>query len=216
MKYLFYIAAAVLIAGCGPSSKITSSWKSETVQARKYNKILVLGITREQDRSIQEAMENHLAGDLRMMGYTVVSALQQYGPKAFEKMEEGAVIDKLKNTGVDAILTIVLLDKQKEKRFVHGTVAYYYSSRYNRFWDYRGFLYQRIYEPGYYVTDTRYFWESNLYDMANQQLVYSVQTQSFDPSSTESMGHEYGQLIVKNMTKEKVLADTSSKGYKAF
>ena len=68
-----------------------------------------------------------------------------------------------------------------------------YGYYYNRFWGYRTVLSRRIYEPGYYITDTKYFWESNLYDMSTQKLVYSVQTQSFDPANSESMGHEYGQ-----------------------
>ena len=53
----------------------------------------------------------------------------------------------------------------------------------------------RVYQPGYYVNDTRYFWESNLYELKTGQLLYSIQTQSFDPSSTESMAHEYGEKI---------------------
>ena len=41
--------------------------------------------------------------------------------------------------------------------------------------------------------------------MSTQKLVYSVQTQSFDPANSESMGHEYGLMIVKNMVKQNVL-----------
>jgi hypothetical protein len=45
--------------------------------------------------------------------------------------------------------------------------------------------------------------------MDSKQLVYSVQTQSFDPSSSEILAHEYGKLIVSNMVKNKVLTQTS-------
>ncbi len=77
---------------------------------------------------------------------------------------------------------------------------------YNRFWPYYGTLNYRIYEPGYYVTDTRYFWESNVYDVSTQSLLYSVQTKSFDPATSESLGHEYGKLIIKAITDNAVLA----------
>ena len=195
----------LLAAGC-TTSKITTSWKAENTIPQKYNKILVLGLIREADRTLQENMENHFVGDLKELGYNVVSSLKEYGPKAFDKMDEEAAISKLKNSGVDAVITIVLLDKKKERKYVLANIYYspygYYS---NRFWGYRSTLYHRIYEPGYYVTDTKYFWESNLYDMSTQKLVYSVQTQSFDPANSESMGHEYGQMIVKNMIKQNVL-----------
>lgn len=167
---------------------------------------MVLGLIREKDRAIQEKMENHLVGDLQLLGYNAVSSLKEYGPKAFEGMTEQEAINKLKSSGVDAVITIVLLDKQKERYYVPGRLYYSpYGYYYNRFWGYRGTLYQRIYEPGYYVTDTKYFWESNLYDMKTQELVYSVQTESFDPVNTESQAHEYGKMIVKDMMKKKVV-----------
>ena len=42
--------------------------------------------------------------------------------------------------------------------------------------------------------------------MGTKDLLYSVQTESFDPNSSESLGHEYGKLIVENMVKKNALA----------
>lgn len=207
----------LLIAGGCTTSKITSSWKAENTTPQKYNKIMVLGLIREADRTIQENMENHFVNDLKGLGYNATSSLQEYGPKAFDKMDEEAAVAKLKNSGVDAVMTIVLLDKEKERRYVAGSIYYSpYGYYYNRFWGYRTALYRRIYEPGYYITDTKYFWESNLYDMNTQKLVYSVQTQSFDPANSESLAHEYGQMIVKNMVSQNVLQDLKNAPLKGF
>jgi hypothetical protein len=207
MKTLIYILLVpfLVMSGC-TSSKITTSWKAENKPFEKFNKVMVLGLIRENDRALQEKMENHLVGDLQLLGYTAVSSLKEYGPKAFEGMTEQEAISKIRISGVDAVLTIVLLDKQKERYYVPGQMYYSpYGYYYNRFWGYRGTLYNRIYEPGYYVIDTKYFWESNLYDMKTQELIYSVQTQSFDPVNTESQAHEYGKMIVKDMVKQKVV-----------
>ena len=206
----------LIAVGC-TTSRITSSWKAEKTNPQKYNKIMVLGLIREADRSLQEKMENHLVSDLSELGYTAVSSLKEYGPKVFDNMDEAAAISKLKNSEIDAVITIVLLDKEKERKYIPGNMYYSpYNYYYNRFWGYRTALYNRIYEPGYYITNTRYFWESNLYDMSTQKLVYSVQTQSFDPANSESMGHEYGQLIVKNMVKLKVLPNQLTLPSKPF
>jgi len=200
------VALILIVCGCA-TSKITSSWKAKDAVPHKYNKILVLGLIRTADRTIKEHMENHMVGDLRALGYQAVSSAQEYGPKAFDNMDEQAAISKIKNDGVDAIITIVMLDKEKEKSYVPGHIYYYspYSYYYNHFWGYHTAIYRRIYEPGYYVMNTRYFWESNLYEMDTQQLVYSVQTQSFNPSDSDNLGHEYGQLIINDMKKQKVL-----------
>jgi hypothetical protein len=208
IKY-FSIILMLLLLSCS-TSRITSTWKAQNVQSKKYNKILVLGLIRESDRSIREKMEQHLLGDLKERGYNAICACEEFGPKAFENMTEKEAISKLANSGIDAVLTIVLLDKTKEKYYVPGRVSYSpYYNYHNRFWGYYTTMYDRIYSPGYYEVSTKYFWESNLYDMDSKQLVYSVQTQSFDPSSSEILAHEYGKLIVSNMVKNKVLTQTS-------
>lgn len=211
MKQLYFIGLILMVmsAGCN-TSKITNSWKSDKITDYKFKNILVLGLIRESDRSIQRNMENHLVEDLLQRGYKAESALTEYGPKAFDKMDEEAAIGKIKNTGVDAVITIVLLDKKKERKYIPGNIFFSpYGYYYNHFWGYRSALYNRIYEPGYYVTDTKYFWESNVYDMSTQKLVYSVQTESFDPSSTEKMGHEYGQIIIKDLIRNEVLSNSN-------
>jgi hypothetical protein len=206
MKNIKGITFALLLLAVGCStSKITSSWKAQSITPKKYNKILVLGLIRDADRRIQERMEQHFIGDLTDMGYTAISALQEYGPKAFDSLNEKAALAKIKNSGADAVVTIVLLNKQKERKYVPAR-AYFEGD----FLGYYGYQHRRIYEPGYYVTDTKYFWESNFYDMSNQALLYSVQTQSFSPENTESMGHEYGKIIVKNMVKQKILQPKTS------
>lgn len=208
-KLLFLVATLLLAAGCGPSSKITSSWTPAGIQPRDFRKVMVVGIIRDSDRSLREKMEQHLLSELRGMGYEAVCSCDEYGPKAFENMGEQEVIAKLRGSGVDAVMTVVLLDKQRERYYVPGRVNYTpYMVYYNRFWHYSRTVYGRIYTEGYYADDTRYFWETNLYDLnAPEQLLYSAQSQSFDPSSSETLGHEYGQMIVKDLVKHQVLYD---------
>jgi len=195
----------LLMAGCS-SSRITHSWKNDNISARRFNTILVLGLIRDADVGLREKMENHLVGDLRALGYEATSSLQRYGPKYFRTMTEENVADTLKQSGFDAVLTIVLLDKTKERYYVPGRVSYSpYSFYQERFWGYYTTMYDRIYMPGYFATSTRYFWESNLYDVPSKALLYSVQTESFEPASSEAMGHEYGRIIVKDMTAKNIL-----------
>lgn len=200
------LLASLFVTACS-TTKITSSWKAANLQPKKYNKILVLGLIKDSDRSLQEKMEMHLADDLKSKGYNAVGSLQEFGPKAFANLTEAEAITRLKQSNIEAVVTIVLLDKQKERNYVPGRIYYSpYVMYYNRFWPYYGTLNYRIYEPGYYVTDTRYFWESNVYDVSTQSLLYSVQTKSFDPATSESLGHEYGKLIIKAITDNAVLA----------
>lgn len=187
------------LTGC-VSSRITSQWKSPEHPAVTARRVLVMAIVRRDDRSVRETMERHLTDDLRARGFEAESSWDVYGPKAFDRMSEEEALAGLRTNGYDAVLTIVLLNKDRERSYYPGN--FYFSPfiyYYNNFWGYQMMMMNRVYQPGYYVTSTRYFWESNLYDMRNQQLVYSVQTRTFDPSSSESMAHEYGRMIAGQM-----------------
>lgn len=217
MKHLFTLAAIslLLLAGCGTTSQITSSWNANDVQQKKYKKIVVLGLIRDADRTTREKMEQHIVGDLKELGYDAVCSCDEYNPKAFEGMSEKQAIDKLRNSGVDAVLTVTLLDKEKEKYYVSGRNNYYPGNiYYNHFYGYYRTMYQRVYSEGYYVTNTKYFWESNFYDLESNQLLYSAQSQSFDPASTESLSHEYGQMIIKDMVKRSVISNQKNPALK--
>jgi len=211
MKNIKWIVAVFLLIASGCStSKLTGTWKADNVVAKHYNKILVLGLINEPDRTLREKMEEHIMGDLKALGYTAVCSCDEFNPKAFENMSEKEALDKLGNSGIDAVLTVVLLDKAKEKYYVPGRIRYSpYTIYRDHFWGYYRTMYQRVYTPGYYVESTKYFWESNFYEMGNRQLIYSAQSQSFDPVSAQSMGHEYGKMIVKEMVKQNVLKQES-------
>ena len=207
---------AILFLGCS-SSKITSSWKSDSETPAKFNKILVVGLMVEPDRTLREKMELHLVNDLLNHGIYAVSAENEFGPKAFEKLNEKEALQKLEKSGFDAVLTIVLLNKTKEKYYTPGYINNTpYRLHQDQFWNYYLLMRDRIYTEGYYSETTKYFWESNLFNISGKKLLYSVQTQSFDPASAESLAHEYGLLIIGDIVKKEILGNPENPVQKAF
>lgn len=206
MKKNLFVTAVITITLFSCSAlKITHEWKADqTANASGYRKILVLALIPEKDRRIQQNMEDHVAGDLTDLGYEATTSLKEFGPKAFDGMDTLTALTLLQNKGIDAVITVVLLNKTKERQYVPAQMNYAYGSITN-FWEYRAGLYNRILQPGYYVTNTSYFWESNFFTLKDKKLQYSVQTKSFDPKNAWSMGHEYGHTIVAAMLKKKVL-----------
>jgi hypothetical protein len=201
VKKLFYTSIICIIILIVPSCRttyITSSWKANRVFPVKQDKILVLGLIRDADRNLQQKMEDHMAGDLRDKGYNAVTSLSEFGPKAFENLTEKEAIARLKFLDIDAVVTIVLLDKKQESIYIQNGPPQHVN-----FWNYYGRMYQRIYSKGYWVTDTKFYWESNFYELERGDLLYSVQTQSFSPGNTNALAHEYGQLIIKDMVQNK-------------
>ncbi len=214
---IFFLIAGctALVVACSSASRITSSWTPRPVTPVLFKKVIVLGLIHDRDRTLRDHMEQSLADQLRARGQQAVCACELYGPKEFDRLSEKEALGKLSDSGIDGVLTIVLLDKQRERYYVPGQIQYTpYGFYYDRFWGYSRTLYGRIYSPGYYTTNTRYFWESNLYDLSDGKLVYSAQSQSFDPTSADKLGNEYGKLIVDDMVSKGVIliSSTPSKG----
>lgn len=204
MKYKSFIVAVFLvIMGCSSSEVIISSWKAENVQPKRYTKIVVLAIIKEAPR-IREKMEEHFVGDLRDIGYNAATSISAFGSSTFIPVREDSVFNYIKNTGADAVVTIVLLDKTKEQRYI--TARMKYGPVTDQFENYYSSMQNRVSNTGYFETDTKYFWESNFYDVATRQLVYSADIPTFLPSSSEIIDpHQYGRLIVVDMVNKKVL-----------
>lgn len=204
MKIIFPVVLC-LIAACS-STRITHSWKANDLSTTRFRNILVVALNGENDVRIRERMEDHLVGDLKTAGYHAITSTREFGPKAFYDMSDEEMISKLQHRDIDAVLTIVLLDKSKERYYIPGRVYYSPYVIYQRhFPGYYTTMYRRIHTPGYYTVNTRYFWESNFYDISTKQLLYSAQTESFDQASTDQLAHEYGNIIVNDMMKNKVL-----------
>jgi hypothetical protein len=152
-----------------------------------------------QDSSLCRKMEQSFADDLKKLGYNAISSIAAYGQHAYDDIKEEETFKLLYKRGISAVITIELLSKVKEK---------YEQPQWMQndfFQNYYAPLHQRVYSPVYYLVQTNYLWESNLYDMNGFRIAYSVQSQSFEPGSAKSLATEYGQMIINDMLKRGVL-----------
>jgi len=205
MKKMLWVLCSAVLFSC-QTSKITATWTDKNVSPKKYIKILVIGVLKDDDRELQSKMEKHLAGDLNDLGYSAFAASDVFPLGTFVKGDTAKAIEALNSKGFDAVLTVVLLNKEKEKHYVPGRVMYTpYAPYHDRLDLYYYTMYDRIQTEGYYETATKIFWESNFYDRESRKMIYSSQTESFDLGSKESLAHYYGVLLANNLVKSKVL-----------
>ncbi len=205
MKKIFFTSLLALLVSCQPS-KITQSWAAREAKPNQYKKILVLGVLTDNDNELQTKMENHLADDLREMGYLAVAANKVFPAGTFAKGDIAKAVTALEGKGFDAILTIVLLDKNKDKYYVPGRITDYSDyERYGGFHRYFNTVAERIYAPGYFGEETKYIWENNFYDLGSRQMIYSAHSRSFDYTSKTTLAHTYGLLMAQSLVKKKIL-----------
>jgi hypothetical protein len=206
LKLITTVLAGAFFISCS-NTKIVSSWKAENTVTKPYHNIMIWGILTEKDSALRRNMEAHLMNDLIDKGYHAVSSMEVYGAKAFTKQPEKEIVDEFRNTGVDAVVTIVLLSKEKEDIYMPARTAEQPARSFDQFDKYYTDIFDRIYSPGYYSSTTRYLWEVNFFEVDAKKQIYSVRTKSFDPSSAESLAHANGVMILKDMLRKKLIVD---------
>lgn len=205
MKKILFFSLLSLLISCQPS-KITQSWAAKEAQPRQYKKILVLGVLTDNDNELQVKIEDHLAGDLKDLGYNAIAANKIFPPGTFVKGDTARGKAAIEGKGFDGVLTVVLLDKKKEPYYVPGKITdRTYYIRYGRFDRYLNEISEVIYTPGYYGVDTRYIWENNFYDLYSRQVIYSARSSTFDIASKTTLAHTYGQLMAQSLINKKIL-----------
>jgi hypothetical protein len=204
----------LLGTGCtGPG--MVNSWTRPGLVNKPYKKILILGLINEPDRSVREKIETHLAGDLRALGYAALCACEEFQPNTFYGLTEAQMLAQMEENSFDAVMTVVLLSKEKERRPRSGQYSNNVPGYSRQLWSYYHQVYDMGYEADRYLETTSYVWETNLYDLEDHGQVYSAQTRSFDPESVNTMAHQFSLLIIKDMLRKNILAD-QSKTLKAF
>lgn len=200
-----------LMTGCS-SSKITSSnWKDgQEVTPVRFNKILVVGLFDENNFAMRKQMEEELVDKLKGEGYNAVASYTIAPDRSFKGITQEKALRTIKDKSIDGVMTIGLVDKTIEKRYVNDPAYRSYGYYPYRMPYYTGrFFYRPYYAPGfrsgYYETNTNYSFETNLYNVKDRSEVYSIQTESFDPSTIGRMAYDYSVSVIKNLKKNKVL-----------
>lgn len=206
VMFTLAILAAIMVTSCSPTVKITGNWMNPDLAGKKkYEKIFLFAIG--SDMGAKQTVENAQAKAAAAEGVKTVKSTEVFGPNFLaNRPTKEDVIAKIKETGCDAVFTSALVDVKSETRYVPGTTTYApYYGYYGSFGGYYGGMGAYMYEPGYYTEDKTYFIESNLYDLATEQIVWSVQSEAYNPSNIENFARTYSAVLVEKLQKEGIL-----------
>lgn len=205
LKILLILLTPLLIIGCGPSTVITATWKSPASATKKYNRIMVAALT--SNTIAKETVENEIAMVLSNSA-TVLKSITEFPPDITNSDTNKVIIlNKVKDTNVDAILTVSLINKETESRYIPGRSPYdpLGYSYYNSFWGYYSYIYPFAYNQGYYIQERTYFIETNLYDVETEKLVWSAQSKTYNPEDLKTFSKEFANIIVSRLKKDGIL-----------
>lgn len=187
----------LIIAGCA-APKVINSWKAENLATAGFKKIIVIALLPPVQNHARVNLENELVKHLNGLGYNACAA-NVNGP-ALPGTDEQAAIAKLRDSGFDAALTIVLTDKKSERKYVPDNLYYPpYGDYYSRFEIYRNDLFNQAYKPGYYVIDTDFLWRTSLFDLKANKLIYYIKIYSVTGLNSKKLAAAYATMVINNL-----------------
>lgn len=204
------IAASTLITACGPSTSITGSWKDPSLQPGQggVKTIFISALTG--NMTARTKLESSIAAEAEKRGFRTIQSTALF-PQTFTKENapsKDVILDKIRAQGADAIMTVALVDQEKETRYVPGTTTYMPMSYgyYGGFGRYYGAMGPMMYDPGYYTTDKNYYIETNLYRVADEKLVWSAQSKTVNPNGLDDFTSGYLKALGKRLEADGLLA----------
>jgi hypothetical protein len=201
-----------LLISCGPTQKITSSWINPEIKERpKYTKIFIMALA--QNQSYKATIEQDLAYAANAKKLQVIKSSEFFQPNFTSSgsntpVDKEVILKKVREAGCDVIMTVALVDKKSETRYVPGTTTYSPYMGYGGmgaygFGGYYGYAYPSMYStPGYYTEDKTYFMQANLFDAASEKLIWAAQSEAYDPTKISTFSKDYADLLVERLNRD--------------
>jgi hypothetical protein len=197
-------------ASCSSSTRITGSWVNPEAKGRPANNKSVFIASLSRNMEVRTKLENALASEAAKRNIRAIKSTDQFTPEFYQQVPtKEQLLSKIKQSGADAILTVSLINKESETRYVPGSARYAPIPGfrwYGGFYSYYNYWYPQLYDPGYYVTDKTYFLETNLYDVNTEQLIWSAQSETVNPGSIDNFVKDYPKKLVARMVKDGLLS----------
>ena len=178
------------------------------MKEKAYKNIYIMGLFN--NPTVSAIQEYELAMEANSRRYKTHRNREEF-PYIFDDPAQGRelLLKKVKSLGCDAIFITTLKDVHSESYYVStssigvGVGGYYpYNGYASNFNSYYSSYYTETSLSGYYQTDKLYFIESNLYDANTYELLWSVQSQSYNPSDIETVSKDYCNELFRELEKE--------------
>jgi hypothetical protein len=210
MKNVHLLMLILLLGGCSANRTVTN-WKTQHIAPSAYHRIMVVAILPDEDSLVRDNIETSFSTALSNLGYNTVTALSEFGRTGLRDLGEDETYIKVRDRGIDAVVTVALVNKTREISNVPAAAHNYRNNFYfNRIFQYKDNLTQ----PGTNTRNEQYYWECLLFDISKLEASIAVQTIPSSKPAQLKMGNDLARRLIRKMAKEKTLK--KQKPLKAF
>lgn len=211
-KILFYSILLSLVMGCASSQKVTYSYlNKEAIPEKPYEKLFVAVLTK--DMEMKKTVENSFKSLIANNGNEAVVSHELFAPnfEAYSNISREEMLQRIIDAGCDGIITFTMLDVLEKDRYEPGIVGGMPFGYYGSFFGYYSHRFPTVYSPGYYTTDKTYLFETNIYDVQNESIVWSAQSKAYNPSDYDKWFKGYIKMLRQKMIEDGLIPSDSKK-----
>ena len=206
---LIMVGVMALCYGCSPNTTITGSWINPSAKGKPVSGKSVFIASLSRSIEVRNTLEDALAKAATERNIPAVKSTSYFTPDFYQTTpSRELLLSRIAKTGAGTIMTVALIDKESETRYVPGSAGYapFPNYRwYGGFYSYYNYWRGTFYEPGYYVTDKTYFMETNIYDAKTDELIWSAQSQTVNPGTIQRFAKEYPKILIERMISDGLL-----------
>ena len=197
---LILLVSAALLAACGTVTKIPNAWRNPAHEGVPYQKIFVIGVG-ENDTN-RRLFEDQFAAALSGKGGV---ASPSYGALPHsQRLTEAQIREAIRGGSFDGVVVTRLLGVEEKTEYVPPR-TYTVPRHYGGYYGYYGSSWDVVHEPGYTQTHTIVRLETNLYDVGSSELVWSGQSETFNPGSLKDIIDSVTKAVAKRLRKESLI-----------
>ena len=175
------VGLVAVLAGCGPTTKLTAVWVAERPDAPPLSNVMILAIDASEPgrRKYEDAFVEELKdrSTKAVQGYMVLPLEGQ--------VDEDVLRAAVAQGGYDAVLITRLLGVDQEQVYVPPTEYVTMGTGYGMY-GYYGMGYTVQSTPGYMKTHTTVRLETHIYDAYSAELIWAGHSDTFDPATPEA------------------------------
>ena len=191
------LLAAILIA-C-TTAKPVMEWKDPSYVNGPLDRVLVVAVCHQE--TVRRTFENSFVDRLRTEG---VSATASFMVMPVDERPSKAVVrSALAKQQFDSVLVTHLIGVDEKEIYRPPT---YRATPYRGLYGYYGHVGSYVYKPGYYTRYDRYKLESNLYDARTEQLIWSLRSETINPSGEQALIDAKTKTVVARMKQQDLIS----------
>ena len=196
MRLIRSLVCLALLAACAPTTEVLNSWADPSAGQVRFKKMLNVCACKDEAmrRTVEDQLTKRITGSTS--SYTILSE--------DDLQDRESAKAKVKAGGYDGAVVMVLVSVDRTQTYVPGS-AYAVPAPYTSMYGGWGYGWSTYYDPGYVDTDQLVDFNTNVYRVQDEKLIWASRTQTTDPTSVGSMVDEIISANISEMKKQKVL-----------